>query len=126
MARSKPSSPHRWPTRSIARMPLLNPAKWSSFRRAHLPSTCSKVTLTAAINSALSSKPCPNEKEVQNAKAVQTQTQETPRHRCAPAASHDRERGRLRRHRRTADETLATVLDRPPPPPPRSGRDPRL
>src|SRR5205085_7303222 len=93
--------------------PPLNPAKSFSFRRAHLPSTCSKVTPTAAISSAPSFKPCLNEKEVQNAKTAQIQTKETPRHCRAPkafGAAHRSDRSRVRRFGRTKHETLARVV----------------
>src|SRR5205807_10459297 len=112
MARSKASSRHRSPTQLHARTPTRNRARSFSFRRAHLPSTCSKATPIAAINSEPSFKRSLNEKEVQNAKTIQVQTQETPRHRGAPAASNWRGHRRLWRTRRAEHETLARVVDR--------------
>src|SRR5262249_32938293 len=95
-------------------MPRPNPVKLSCFRRAHLPSTCSRVMPTAATNFARSSKPSRNEKEVQNAKAIPVQTQETWRHGYAPADSHRCDHHRLRRTRRTEHETVASAVDRSP------------
>src|SRR5207248_5169219 len=85
-ARLKRNWRDHWPMPLIVRTPPPSPAKWFFFRQAHLPSTCSKVMPTAAISSARSSKPSPNEKEVQNAKDAEIQTKKTPRHRRAPKA----------------------------------------
>src|SRR5437588_13044860 len=114
MARSKANSQHHSPTRSPARTIPRNPARLFSFRRARLPSTCSKATPIAAINFEPSFKRSRNEKEVQNAKTIQVQTQETPRHRGASAASNWRGHRRLWRARRAKHETLARVVDRAP------------
>src|SRR6266702_7780360 len=114
MAQSKLSWPHRLPKRLSALMRPPNPAKSSFFRRVHLPSTCLRVTPIAAISSALLSKPSLNEKEVQNAKPAQIQTQKTPRHRRAPAPSHFRERGGLRRYGRAEHDIIARIVDRAP------------
>src|SRR5882762_3853473 len=100
---------------SIARTPPPNPARSFFFRRVHLPSTCSKVMPTGAINFAPSFKPSLNEKEVQNAKAAEIQTKKTPRHRRAPkafGAAHWCDYGRVRRFGRTEHETIARVADR--------------
>src|SRR5438105_1309684 len=97
--------------RSNVPTPPPNPAKSFFFRRAHLPSTCSKAMPTAAISSALSSKPSPNEKEVQNAKDAEIQAKKTPRHRRAAAAAHWRDCGRVWRFGRTEHETFAGVVD---------------
>src|SRR6266446_2834341 len=125
-AQSKRSSLPRWPTPLSALTPPPNPAKSSFFRRAHLPSTCLRVTPIAAISSALSSKPSLNEKEVQNAKPAQIQTQKTPRHRRAPAPSHFRERGGLRRYGRAEHEIIARIADRAPAPRRRGRRNHRI
>src|ERR1700730_16448791 len=92
--------------------PVPNPAKLFFFRRAHLPSTCSRVTPTAAINFARSFKPSPNEKEVQNAQHVQIQTKETPCHCRTTTAAPWCGCGRLWRLGRTEHETLAGAADR--------------
>src|ERR1700736_6788610 len=126
MEQLNPSSPPRSPMRSSAPTLPPNPAKSFFFRQAHLPSTCSRVMPTAAINSARSSKPSLNEKEVQNAKAAQIQTEKTPRHRCAPAASNRCDHRRLWRPGRTEHETFACVIDRTAAPRRRGGRHHRV
>src|SRR5947209_3585202 len=45
----RPNWPHRSRTRSNAHMAPPNPAKSSCFRRAHLPSTCSKATTEIGV-----------------------------------------------------------------------------
>src|ERR1700730_4725453 len=107
-------------------MPPLNRVKSFSSRPAHLPSTCSRVTRTAATNSARWSKPSLNEKEVQNAKAAPIQTQKTSRHCGAPSASHRRDYRRLRRSGRAEHETFAGVADRAPPARRRGRRNHRI
>src|SRR5439155_16111808 len=107
---------------SSARTPPLNRAKWFFFRRAHLPSTCSRVMPTAEISFARSSKPSPNEKEVQNAKDAEIQTKKTSRHRRAAAAAHRCDHRRLWRPGRTEHEALAGVADRAPAARRRGGR----
>src|SRR5438094_2733824 len=126
MAQSKRSSPPRWSTPLSALTPPPNPAKSSFFRRAHLPSTCSRVTPIAAISFAPSSKPSLNEKEVQNPKAAQIQTKKTPCHRRAAAAAHWCDCGRLRRFSRTKHETFAGAVDCAAAPCGRGGRDHRV
>jgi len=79
-ARLNPNSRHRWPTRSSARTQPPSPEKWSFFRRAHRPSTCSKVMPTAAISFRALVQASPNEREVQNAKMLRFRGKKTPRH----------------------------------------------
>src|ERR1700740_3684120 len=96
---------------SNARTPPPGRARSFSFPLAHPPSTCSRVTRTAATNFAPWFKPCLNEKEVQNAKPATVQTKETACHRGERAAPHRRSRRRLRRFGRAEYETLARAVD---------------